>query len=92
MKKEKRNKHYRHALVAIEKGDGDFICNIFIKQIGVGAYLSDEDIEEMFPEFAAKKPKRITAPQSEGGWWLQSNRKIRIKVLKACIKETNPKK
>ena len=36
-------------------------------------------------------PKRITASPLEGGWWPQSNRNIRINVLKQCIKETNPK-
>ncbi len=89
MTKSERNKHYRHALVAFEKGKSEFICN----QLGyeIGNYIQEENLQDVFPELAKRKPKVILAPTSEGGWWPVSDRNIRIKVLKQCIKETSPK-
>ncbi len=85
---EERNKHYRHALVAIENGKL-FICNILYSQIG-GNGVSDEELEDTFPELTKRKPD-VLAPRTEGGGWPIKDRKVRIEVLKQCIEETNPK-
>jgi hypothetical protein len=89
MIQEERNKHYRHALVAVENGE-HFICNILYFQLR--GRFSSEELEEFFPEFFKRKPEIITASFDEGGWWPMNDAKSRIEVLKQCIEETNPKK
>jgi len=43
MTQEEKNKHYKHALVAIENEERDFICNILMWQMQ--SWISESELE-----------------------------------------------
>jgi len=97
--KKERNKIYRLALKNI-----DNICFVCVE---FGGILRDskyekysetfESLKDGLPEFFNKEPKNWEERaekegwRTEGGWWPMDDKGSRIKALKSCIKQTNPK-
>lgn len=86
--KEKRHKYYKLALsILLEKSSNFHICSILYRLID----LEEWPNAELFPEFFAKRPT-TPCPDGTSKWWTSRDKKSRIKVLRACIRETAPKK
>lgn len=89
--KKQRNKFYKKALKLYQNPEPDtsnFICCLLdrIVENETNEYIGAITLE-IFPEFAKFEPKDAGV----GMWWPERDKESRIKALKKCIKETNPK-
>jgi len=83
--KEQRNKYYKKVLKDIESDKFLFICPV----LGHIANIDPFNIITFFPELLAKKPAE--RPVNDVWWPSSTEGKLnRMRVLKECIKETNP--
>ena len=89
--KRQRNLVYKDTLKRFNEKISKFICTNLAKIVleKYHFYPDQHQIEYDFPELLKFKPKKF--PTQGSMWWVERNRNKRIEVLKACIKETNPK-
>ena len=90
--KAQRHSYYKKALTTFnERDDGGALCLILNYIIGWEDY-SMKEVRDMLPELKKKKPRSIK--YKDGLWWpstKEGNLKRRA-CLKACIRETAPKR
>jgi hypothetical protein len=90
--KAQRHKIYKRCLNECldckKSGSLFYICWALAQAIG-GNYHSGTVDYDIFPEFMSKKPTEET---SHSAWFGSEDYDSRIKVLRACIRQTAPKK
>ena len=91
--KAQRHECYTQAVKMHETGMKNFMCSSLsgaLKSIGIEKEVSSyEVIDFYFPELVAKRP---IITETVNCWWNIYEQKQRIKVLRACIRETAPRK
>jgi len=93
--KRQRNALYKETLKRFltmsRQQRSSFICTNLARMVErkYNFYPDQYQIEDLFSELVKFKPKKF--PTEGGMWWVASNEKRRIDVLKSCIRQTIPK-
>ena len=88
--KAQRHAAYKKALISAKTGEYPIsVCIWLHKAANLPNTIAWVDTPEYFPEFENKKPEGagLYTP-----WWYHEDLKIRQSVLRACIRETAPKR
>ena len=89
MKFTKAQRHKIYKVVIENDVCHNGICHVIVLYLLVayGVDIFCTHVPDYFPELRKRKPKHDLAH-----WWPLNDRESRLKVLRACIRETAPKK
>lgn len=86
-----RHKYYKEALGMLEDYNSHGVCYLLCLAYGNASYNFQGRVLNYFPEFKAKKPTNVSKDKFWWNWDDKGNKK-RLAALRACIRETAPKK